>query len=251
VNDLAGRVAVVTGGAGGIGQAVCAGFSAAGARVVIVDTVGAAAAASALGSDSYGIEMDVSDPDEVGELMAEVNERFGGPHLLVTLAGGSLGTPPEFASIRPEDLALVLDVNVKGTFYAVQAAAPYMAAAGGGAVVTVSSIGGRQPSPVTGAAYATAKAAIGGLTRKLAKELGASNIRVNAIAPGLFLTDRLRQRFESMPAEEQREVLDAIALRRMPELREIVEPILFLCGDGASFITGITLDVNGGRYLPA
>jgi 3-oxoacyl-[acyl-carrier protein] reductase len=249
--EFAGSTVVVTGGAGGIGRAVGTAFRDAGAAVVVVDRVGAAEAAESLGGRAYGVELDVSDPDEVGALMAEVNERFGGPHVLVTLAGGSLGTPPVFASIAPDDLDLVLDVNVKGTFYCVQAAAPYMTAAGGGAVVTVSSIGARQPSPVTGVAYATAKAAIGGMTRKLARELGGANIRVNAIAPGLFLTDRLRARFETMPEVEQREVLDAIALGRMPELREIVDPIMFLCSDAASFITGITLDVNGGRYLPA
>lgn len=250
-NDFAGRTVLVTGGAGGIGSAVSAAFIQAGASVVVVDQAGATDVATALGACAYGIELDVADPDEVGEMMAEVNERFEGPHVLVTLAGGSLGTPPEFASITPSDLSLVLDVNVKGTFYCAQAAAPYMASAGGGAIVTVSSIGARQPSPVTGAAYATAKAAIGGMTRKLARELGPANVRVNAVAPGLFLTDRLRARFESMPESEQREVLDGIALRRMPELREIVDPILFLCGSGASFITGVTLDVNGGRYLPA
>jgi 3-oxoacyl-[acyl-carrier protein] reductase len=249
--SFSGRTAVITGGAGGIGRAVSGAFSAQGAKVVVVDQVGAADAAGSIGADAYGVELDASDPDEVGAMMAEINERFGGPHVLVTLAGGSLGTPPRFADITPDDLELVLDVNIKGTFYAVQAAAPYMIAAGGGSIVTVSSIGARQPSPVTGAAYATAKAAIGGMTRKLARELGVSNVRVNAIAPGLFLTDRLRARFESMPEIEQREVLDAIALGRMPEIREIVDPILFLCGPGASFITGITLDVNGGRYLPA
>jgi 3-oxoacyl-[acyl-carrier protein] reductase len=249
--DFTGKTVVVTGGAGGIGNAVSTAFSTAGAAVVVVDRAGAAESAGLLGPRAYGIELDVSDPDEVGAMMAEVNERFGGPHVVITLAGGSLGTPPVFASIAPDDLDLVLDVNVKGTFYAIQAAVPYMAAAGGGAIVTCSSIGARQPSPVTGVAYASAKAAIGGMTRKLARELGGANIRVNALAPGLVLTDRLRIRFESMPEAEQREVLDAIALGRMPELREIVDPILFLCSDAASFITGVTLDVNGGRYLPA
>jgi NAD(P)-dependent dehydrogenase (short-subunit alcohol dehydrogenase family) len=247
---VSGRTVLVTGGAGGIGRAVSAGFAAAGDTVVVVDVAGVDEVVADLGA-GFGVTADVSDADEVGALMAEVNERFDGPHVLVTLAGGSLGTPSGLVDISPEDLGLVLDVNVKGTFYCVQAAAPLMAAAGGGAIVTVSSIGGRQPSPVTGAAYATAKAAIGGLTRKLAKELGPSGVRVNAVAPGLFLTERLRKRFDEMAADERREVLDAIALGRMPELREIVDPIMFLAGDGASFITGITLDVNGGRYLPA
>ena len=118
------------------------------------------------------------------------------------------------------------------------------------AVVTCSSIGGRLPSPVTGAPYAAAKAAISGLTRKFAKELGPRGIRVNAVAPGLFLTGRLQGMFDGLPERQRREVLDAIPLGRVPELREIVEPILFLAGDAASYITGITLDVNGGRYLP-
>lgn len=249
---FAGRTVVVTGGAGGIGRAVCAGFAAGGATVVVVDQAGADDAADALaGSAGYGVTVDVTDQDEVVALMSEVAERFGGPHILVTLAGGALGTPRDLGDITSEDLDLVLNVNVKGTFYCVQAAAPLMAAAGGGAIVTCSSIGARQPSPVTGAAYATAKAAIGGLTRRLARELGSQHIRINAIAPGLFLTDRLRRRFDEMPESERRDVLDAIALGRMPDLREVVEPILFLAGDASSFITGITLDVNGGRYLPA
>lgn len=254
MTTFAGRTAVVTGGAGGIGRAVCAGFAAEEATVVVVDQAGvddAVAAITETGGLAYGVTVDVADPDEVGALMSEVNERFGGPHMLVTLAGGSLGTPRDLGDITPDDLDLVLNVNVKGTFYCVQAAAPLMAAAGGGAIVTCSSIGARQPSPVTGAPYATAKAAIGGMTRRLARELGGQNIRVNAIAPGLFLTDRLRRRFEEMPESEQRDVLDAIALGRMPDLREVVDPILFLASDASSFITGITLDVNGGRYLPS
>jgi 3-oxoacyl-[acyl-carrier protein] reductase len=94
-----------------------------------------------------------------------------------------------------------------------------------------------------------AKAAVGGLTRRLAWELGPRGIRVNAVAPGLFLTPRLAARFDAMPEPERCEVLEAIPLGRIPEPPEIVDPILFLASDAASFITGATLDVNGGRYL--
>jgi len=245
-----GRTAVVTGGAGGIGRAVCAGLIAEGATVAMVDVNAEAVAETAEALGASGFTVDVADPAAVGELMREVRQRLGGPHILVTLAGGSLGTPRDLDAIAPEHVDLVLDVNVKGTLYCCQAAAPYLRQ-GGGAIVTVSSIGARHPSPVTGVPYATAKAAIGGLTRRLARELGPAGIRVNSVAPGLVLTDRLRDRFDAMPTVEQREVVDAIPLRRMPEIREIVDPVLFLASAQASYITGVTLDVNGGRYMPA
>jgi len=125
-----------------------------------------------------------------------------------------------------------------------------MAEAGGGAIVTTSSIGGRQPSPVTGLPYATSKAAVGGLTRRLAREVGPQGIRVNAIAPGLFLTGRLQGMFDAMAESERREVLDAIPLDRLPAIHEVVDPILFLASEEASYITGVVLDVNGGRFMP-
>jgi NAD(P)-dependent dehydrogenase (short-subunit alcohol dehydrogenase family) len=255
-----GKTVVVTGGAGGIGQAVGVGLAAGGATVVLADVAGLDEAVEATTTQAatqgsparpvHGRATDVTDPIAVEELMDEVARTWGGPHVLVTLAGGSLGTPRDLAQISPADLDLVLRVNVNGTFHCCRSAAPRMAAAGGGAIVTCSSIGARQPSPVTGVPYAAAKAAIGGLTRRLARELAPSRIRVNSVAPGLFLTDRLRRRFDDMPEAERREVLDAIPLGRMPDLREIVDPILFLAGDESSFITGVTLDVNGGRYLP-
>ncbi|MQA24854.1 MAG: SDR family oxidoreductase [Micromonosporaceae bacterium] len=248
---FAGRTVVVTGGAGGIGRAVCAGFAAEGATVAVVDVNADAVAdaVSVLGTRAHGFTLDVADAGAVAELMRRVHAEHGGPHVLVTLAGGSLGTPRDLDAIAPEHVDLVLDVNVKGTLYCCQAAAPHLG--DGGAIVTVASIGGRQPSPVTGVPYAAAKAAVGGLTRRLAKELGASGVRVNAVAPGLFLTGRLQGMFDAMSDAERREVLDAIPLGRMPELREIADPVLFLASDEASYITGVTLDVNGGRYMPA
>ncbi|NDL59366.1 SDR family oxidoreductase [Phytoactinopolyspora sp. XMNu-373] len=250
---------MVTGGAGGIGAEVCRELSRRGAAVAITDleqdAVDAVAAElRANGARSAGYAVDVRDPAQVRAVTESVAAEFGGLNLLVTLAGGSLGTPRDLDEIGPDDLDLVVDVNLKGTFYCCQAAGPYLqaavAAGGAGAVVTVSSIGGRQPSPVTGVPYASSKAAVVGLTKRLASEWGPSGVRVNAVAPGLFLTGRLRRMYDDMPAGDRRAVLDAIALARFPEVREIVEPICYLLSGQASYITGVVLDVNGGRFMP-
>lgn len=251
---FAGRTVVVTGGAGGIGRAVCAGFAEEGANVAVVDVAeeGVREVASRLselsGIRAKGYAADVASRERIHALMAEVVEDLGGLDVLVTLAGGSLGTPKAIDEITDEHVDLVVDVNVKGTFYCAQAAVAHMGA--GASIVTVSSIGGRQPSPVTGVPYAASKAAVLGLTRRLAREVGTRGVRVNAVAPGLFLTGRLQQMYDDMPAAERQEVLDAIPLGRFPELREIVDPVLFLASDEASYITGVCLDVNGGRFMP-
>jgi 3-oxoacyl-[acyl-carrier protein] reductase len=252
---FAGKSAVVTGGAGGIGQAVCEAFASEGASVAVVDVEGSAVEETVAAlhgrhqPPAQGFVVDVRDPSSVLALMADVHERIGGPHVLVALAGGSLGTPRDLDAIEPEHLDLVLDVNVKGTFHCCQAAIPYLAEAGG-AIVTTSSIGGRQPSPVTGVPYAASKAAIVGLTKRLAREVGGRGVRVNAIAPGLFLTGRLQGMYDAMTESQRREVLDAIPLGRFPVIREVVDPILFLASEQASYITGVVLDVNGGRFMP-
>ncbi len=255
-NRFDGRTAVVTGGAGGIGRAVCDALAAEGAAVVVVDVDRASVDATVTELRSAhdwpvdGATVDVRDAAAVGRLMGDVHRRLGGPHLLVCLAGGSLGTPPGLADITAVDLDLVLDVNVKGTFHCCQAAVPHLVQSGGGAIVTTSSIGARQPSPVTGVPYAAAKAAIVGLTKRLAREVGPAGVRVNAVAPGLVLTERLQRRYDEMPEAERREVLDAIPLNRFPDLREVVDPILFLASDESSYVTGVVLDVNGGRFMP-
>jgi 3-oxoacyl-[acyl-carrier protein] reductase len=116
-------------------------------------------------------------------------------------------------------------------------------------MVTVASLAARQPSAMAGAAYAAAKSSILGMTRSLAAELGPRSIRVNAIAPGLVLTERLSRLFASITAEEREALVAAIPLRRLPEVREVVEPLLFLASSQSSYITGTVLDVNGGRFM--
>ncbi len=202
------------------------------------------------GTAACAFVVDVSDAGATAQLAEQVESEFGGIDVLVNAAGGSLGTPRDLPDISPEDLALVLDANLKGTFFCCQTIVPRMAARGGGAIVNISSIGGRTATPVTGVPYAAAKAGVLGLTRRLAREVGPSRIRVNAVALGLFLSGpRLEGMWNEMTDAERREVLDAIPLRRMPAIEEAVEPILFLASEEAGYITGAVLDVNGGRFM--
>ncbi len=257
-----GKIAIVTGGAGGLGQAISAALADEGARVAIFDTSPEAidrALAELKGTSSLGGPadgagflgsiVDVRDRASVARGVDEVVSAFGGIDILIAAAGGSLGTPRDIDDIEPEHLDLVIDVNIKGTFNCAQAAVPSMKSRGGGAIVNFSSIGGRSTSPVTGIPYAAAKAGVLGLTRRLAREVGPDNIRVNAIAPGLFLTGRLQGMFDAMAEKDRHEVLDAIPLHRMPDLRECVDPVLFLASEESSYITGAVLDVNGGRFM--
>lgn len=255
-NRFAGKVFVITGGAGGLGAAIAQEAGLQGGSIAILDTNSDAIEALVVQLRSRGIKVegravDVRDGSAVTKAIGELSDLLSGVDILITAAGGSLGTPRDMGDISDEDLDLVLDVNVKGTYYCARAVIPHMKKKGGGSIITFSSIGGRSASPVTGVPYATAKAAILGLTRRLAKEVGLDNIRVNAIAPGLFLTDRLTGMFENLSATEQNEVLSGIPLGRMPELRECVDPVLFLASQESSYITGAVLDVNGGRFMPS
>ncbi|MSO26362.1 MAG: SDR family oxidoreductase [Candidatus Nanopelagicaceae bacterium] len=253
-NRFIGKTVVISGGAGGLGAAIAHEFGQEGAHVAVIDN-NQAAISDVLKSlrakhvTADGRAVDVRDGKAVTQAIGELANSLGDFDILVAAAGGSLGTPRVMDDISDEDLDLVIDVNVKGTYYCARAVVPYMKKKGGGAIVTFSSIGGRSVSPVTGVPYAAAKAAILGLTRRLAKEVGLENIRVNAIAPGLFLTDRLAGMFENLSLTERNDVLAGIPLGRMPEIRECVDPVLFLASNESSYITGAVLDVNGGRFM--
>jgi 3-oxoacyl-[acyl-carrier protein] reductase len=256
--DMSGRfegtVALVTGGAGGLGIAIAEAMGREGASVSLVDTNSEAIQRAVehltgQGISATGSVADVRNLDSVHEAVAATVAAIGPPTVLIAAAGGSVGTPRDIEDISPDDLDLVIDVNVKGTYYCSAAVIPQMKAAGGGSIVTFSSIGGRSTSPVTGVPYAAAKAGILGLTRRLAREVGPDGIRVNAIAPGLFLTGRLQGMFDEMSEHDRNEVLDSIPLRRMPLIEECVEPVLFLASHQSSYVTGAVLDVNGGRFM--
>ena len=143
-----------------------------------------------------------------------------------------------------------MDVNLKGTFLCCQAVIPEMAGQGKGVIVDMSALAGHWRASLAGVQYVAAKAGVEGLTRQLAYDWGKSGIRVNAVAPTVTMTgDRIQGLWEAKSEEEKKKVLSAIPLGRLGTMEEVASAVVFLASDGSSFITGITLDVNGGRYL--
>ena len=248
------QVAVVTGGAGGIGAQVCAAIAREGGQVAVIDLdpdVAAEAAAQlteTVDRPNLGYGCDVSSARNLDAVMEHIAADFGRIDVVVALAGGSFGAPRATSELTADQVDRILDVNAKGTLHTVRAALPHLTGPTP-AVVTVASLAARQASGMAGAAYAGAKAAITGMTRSLAHELGDRGIRVNAICPGLVLTERLEQLYASMDADQRASILGAIPLGRFPDICEIVEPLLFLASAQSSYITGVVLDVNGGRFM--
>jgi len=252
---LTDRVAIVTGSARGFGLAIAEGLAAEGAKVVLTDIFmeGVQTAVDGLKAKGYqamGVKVDVSNKAEVQEMVRKVKEAWGGIDILVNSAGGGLGTPFELHQIEEKHWDLVVNVNLKGTFFTCQAVIPVMAERGKGAIVNISALAAHYRATMAGVQYTAAKAGVEGLTRQLAYDFGPQNIRINAVAPTVTMTgDRTKGLWEAKSAEEREKTVANIPLRRLSEPSEVVAAVVFLASDEASYITGITLDVVGGRYL--
>ncbi len=241
---LAGRSAIVTGGAGAIGRATARLFAIHGARLAILDVNDAALAAvkSELGESHLYLNVDVRDPSACQRAVAHAVDAFDGLDILVTMAG----TVPAggIAEITTEGYDAVMDNHLRGTFNMCQAAAPVLRAQKHGSIVCMSSIAAERGGGLKGGAhYAAAKGGILGFARALARELGPENVRVNAVCPGAVFTGR-NDRAET----EARFFID-IPMRRIAETTEVAGCFLFLASDLAGFVTGATLDVNGGMQI--
>jgi NAD(P)-dependent dehydrogenase (short-subunit alcohol dehydrogenase family) len=228
------KVAIVTGGARGIGHAIARGFLARGDRVAILDLDPVS-----LG-EAYSLRCDVSDPQQVADSVGKVLARFGRIDALVNNAGIAVFKPLLETSF--EEWQRVLAVNLNGPFLCAQACAPAMLQTGGGAIVNISSISGLRASTLR-VAYGTSKAALDHLTKQQAAELGNLGIRVNAVAPGPV--DTAMAKAVHSPAIRAG-YHDAIPLNRYGGEDEIAAAVLFLCSDEASYINGQTLAVDGG-----
>jgi NAD(P)-dependent dehydrogenase (short-subunit alcohol dehydrogenase family) len=248
--DLTGRVAIVTGGSSGIGKAIALALAEEGADVVVtartqerVDE--AVEEIKALGRRSLGVSCDVREADQIAAMVQRAMDTFGKIDILVNNAGGSYGQDFKRGSVletTEHDLNETLRLNLNSVFLCSKAVAPIMMEQGNGAIVNNASMGGLGPDS-TFAAYTAAKAAVISLTGQMAMEW-APSIRVNAVAPGRIDTARSRSRRDPDTLARR---ISHIAMGRMGAPEEVAGAVVYLASDAASWTTGITIELDGGR----
>jgi len=242
--DLAGRSAIVTGGGAGIGAATARQLAARGATVAILDRVGDAARAVATEVGGHAFEVDVSDPAATTAAVQAAAAALDGLSAVVVNAGFGLNKP--LHRYTDEEWRLVVGVNLDGAFHTLRAAIPLLLEGGGGSVVTVASLNASRPLQGE-APYSAAKAAVVNLTRTVALEY-APTIRANCVSPGMIAT-ALTSIITDDP--EFTAVAEAgTPLARIGSVEEVAEVIAFLCSDGARYVTGQEIVVDGGAGLP-
>jgi NAD(P)-dependent dehydrogenase (short-subunit alcohol dehydrogenase family) len=249
------KVALITAAASGIGRATADIMAREGATIVAVDnheerldrTVAELTAAGGRATRRLCNALDASDVDAT---VVSIAQEFGRIDILVNAVGGSTIIAKAGADIDElsfADWQRLIDFNLSGTFLFTHAVVPVMKAQRSGKIVNLSSIAGRGLSESSSSAYAAAKGGIIAFTRKLAFELGPFGININAIAPSLTLSERLRPRWQQTSPEDQQVAIERVPLRRIAEPVDQAQVICFLASSDADFVTGVTIDVTGGN----
>jgi 3-oxoacyl-[acyl-carrier protein] reductase len=247
--DLGGRVALVTGAGGGLGTGICSALTSAGASVAAVDVdlekaERVAGSLSSTGARCVALETDVSDRSSVQEAVERVAEELGGVDILINNA--AVYPRRAWTEITEGEWDRVMAVNLKGYFLCARAVYPYMKSKGRGSIVNVASITFFIGWPLL-MDYVASKGGIVGFTRTLAREIGPDNINVNAIAPGAFPTDA--ERIHPDQEGYNRWVLDQQSIKRRGTPEDIGNLVSFLASDASSFITGQTIEIDGGWMM--
>jgi 3-oxoacyl-[acyl-carrier protein] reductase len=245
---LEGKVALVTGAARGIGNAIAARFVAEGARAILVDIDAAALDAARSSLEARGgaiavISGDVADPSVARAAVAEATARFGTVDVLVNSAGIITRTP--FEALSQDEYRRVIDVNLHGAFHFCQCALPIMRAKGSGKVINITSQMAKLPHPSAAVSYEISKAGLSALTRHLAFQYAAHGVCVNSIAPGSIDTDMPK----SMTPDAREALRNRIPAKRLGLPEEVAACALFLATPMSDYITGATIDVNGGSFM--
>lgn len=245
MKEFDGQVAVITGGARGIGAEIARRLAGGGAVVVCVDVLDTAEIVAEIkkaGGVAEGRRLDVTDAAQAAECIKGIHETHGRIDILVNNAG--ITRDQLLVRMKPEDWDLVLDINLDGVFKVTQPVAKLMMRAKSGRIVNVASVVGLMGNAGQ-ANYAASKAGLIGLTKSLARELGPRNITVNAVAPGYIstpMTDKL--------SDDQREALmKNVAIPRLGTPEDVAEAVAFLAGPKSSYITGVVLNISGGLYI--
>lgn len=241
--ELSGKVAIVTGGAQGMGREIAEKLSGAGLNVVVCDIDGDKAIALAENLGGLGVKADVTSEGEVAIMVRDVLEHYGTIDVLVNNAG--ILRPTKIENITKKEWDLVLDVNLNGTFLCSKAVIETMKKKGFGRIINMSSSAGRSVSTLGGAHYTAAKAAVLGFTRAIAKELASDGITANAICPGLIDTEMVRS---DCSLQQIKAYEESFPIPRLGKPEEVADLVLFLVAN-APYITGASIDINGGDLM--
>jgi 3-oxoacyl-[acyl-carrier protein] reductase len=248
--DLQGKIAIVTGGSRGIGAETCLALARNGVKVAINGRDEAAIQATmeairAIHGEAIAVPADCARLSAVEAMRDRVQVELGAPDFVVAFAGGGTGRPMPFEQITEEDWRSSIDNNLTSTFFTLKCFLPAMTKRSSGCIVNMASAGGRVAAGAP-AGYGAAKAGVIMLTRHLAHEVGKYGVRVNCVSPSAVLTERTRQ---AISDEQEQQMRAAFPLGRLGHPRDVAAATLFLLSSASSWITGVTLDVAGGRVM--